>query len=108
MDLTFVLSAVVFTLLAIVVATSLLKSSSPSANAKGHCGHTADGAPGGLGQSEPEQSGSVPDKRRKAAEERSEISGSSHDHGDVAKSVQAVSTHQSLINHCIDNRSIFN
>ncbi|KAF7668173.1 hypothetical protein LDENG_00027200 [Lucifuga dentata] len=96
MDLTFVLSAVIFTLLAIVVATSLFKSSSPSAdlvNANSHCKHTADGALGGLDQSKPEQNGGVLDKEQKTADEWSEISGSSHDHWDVVKSVLSEESH---------------
>ncbi|XP_076007593.1 matrix-remodeling-associated protein 7 isoform X2 [Genypterus blacodes] len=87
MDLTFVLSAVIFTLLAIVVATSLLRSSSPSANAKSQCGHTTDGAPGRLDQPEPVHNDSVLDKSYKAAEEWREIS------GDVVKPAQAEESH---------------
>ncbi|XP_022045600.1 matrix-remodeling-associated protein 7-like isoform X1 [Acanthochromis polyacanthus] len=86
MDVTFVLSAIIFTLLAIVVATSLLNGSSPAAaNARSYFGHRGDA--GGLAQN-----GHVPDKKKKKKEQRepddwSDISGSSHDHWDVVKSV---------------------
>ncbi|XP_008294188.1 matrix-remodeling-associated protein 7 isoform X3 [Stegastes partitus] len=90
MEVTFVLSAIIFTLLAIVVATSLLNGSSPAAdfaNARSYFGHRGDA--GGLG---PRQNGHVPDKKKKKKEaaevdDWSEISGSSHDHWDVVKSV---------------------
>ncbi|XP_023148034.2 matrix-remodeling-associated protein 7-like isoform X1 [Amphiprion ocellaris] len=91
MDVTFVLSAIIFTLLAIVVATSLLNGSSPAtdfAKARSYFGHHGDA--GGLAQN-----GHVPDKKKKqqqqqqqqGADDWSDISGSSHDHWDVVKSV---------------------
>lgn len=87
MDVTFVLSALIFTLLAIVLATSLFNGSSPAADfasARSYFGHR-----GGLGQSSPTQNGHGPDKKtkKKAEEDWSDISGSSHDHWDVVKSV---------------------
>ncbi|XP_047464170.1 matrix-remodeling-associated protein 7-like isoform X3 [Mugil cephalus] len=94
MDVTFVLSAIIFTLLAIVVATSLFKGSSPAAefaNARSYFGHRGDGATGGL---DPKQNGHVPENKKKKKKEEEvvtddwcEISGSSHDHWDVVKSV---------------------
>ncbi|XP_059181252.1 matrix-remodeling-associated protein 7-like [Centropristis striata] len=82
MSLTFVLSAVIFTLLAIVVATSLFNGSSPyTADFASYFGHGAN-AP-------PTQNGHVPDKKKKKKTEDDwcEMSGSSHDHWDVVKSV---------------------
>lgn len=95
MDLTFILSAAIFTLLAIVVATSLLNGSSGQrANPQRCVGPSGSG----LDQSGPKQNGHVPDKeqkKKKTAEEEEdnwcEISGSSHDHWDVVKSVLSVS-----------------
>ncbi|XP_010751416.1 matrix-remodeling-associated protein 7 isoform X2 [Larimichthys crocea] len=82
MDLTFILSAAIFTLLAIVVATSLLKGSTQL---------PTDPAGPGLDQSGPKQNGYVPDnnkkKEKKAEDDWCEMSGSSHDHWDVVKSV---------------------
>ncbi|TKS89823.1 Matrix-remodeling-associated protein 7 [Collichthys lucidus] len=87
MDLTFILSAAIFTLLAIVVATSLLKGST----------HPADPAGPGLDQSGPKQNGYVPDnkkqKKEKAEDDWCEMSGSSHDHWDVVKSVLSEEAH---------------
>ncbi|XP_008294186.1 matrix-remodeling-associated protein 7 isoform X1 [Stegastes partitus] len=99
MEVTFVLSAIIFTLLAIVVATSLLNGSSPAAdfaNARSYFGHRGDA--GGLG---PRQNGHVPDKKKKKKEaaevdDWSEISGSSHDHWDVVKSVLSEEAHPHL------------
>lgn len=90
MDVTFIVSAVIFTLLAIVVATSIFKGSSPAAefaNARSYFGH------GGLVQSRPKQNGHVPEKKTKKEEADvwSEMSGSAHDHWDVVKSVLSVS-----------------
>lgn len=90
MDLTFVLSAVIFTLLAIVVATSLFNGSSPTAEFANYFGHRD----GGLDQSWPRQNGYLPDKKKKKKTEDDwcEISGSAHDHWDVVKSVLSVSS----------------
>ncbi|XP_029933338.1 matrix-remodeling-associated protein 7 isoform X3 [Myripristis murdjan] len=87
MDLTFILSAIIFTLLAIVVATSLFNGSTSSADfAMGYFGHKGDGkAGGGLGKSAPKQNGHLPDKKN-AVDDWSELTGS-HDHWDVVKSV---------------------
>lgn len=93
MDLTFILSAAIFTLLAIVVATSLLNGSSPSeecAKAQRYFVHRGDAPESGLDQSVPKQNGHVP-KKEKAEDDWCEISGSSHDHWDVVKSVLSVS-----------------
>ncbi|KAG7506325.1 hypothetical protein JOB18_003017 [Solea senegalensis] len=90
MDLTFVLSAVIFTLLAIVVATSVFNGSSSAADiANGFFGHRGgDGATEGSGQPKPKQNGHVPEKKEEeeAVEDWCEISGSTHDHWDVVKS----------------------
>ncbi|KAM7370585.1 hypothetical protein PAMP_010117 [Pampus punctatissimus] len=93
MDLTFALSAIIFTLLAIVVATSLFNSSSPAedfANARSYFGCKGDGAAAaGSDPSGPTMNGHVPDnkKKKKAVDDWCELSGSSHDHWDVVKSV---------------------
>ncbi|XP_017294121.1 uncharacterized protein LOC108249319 isoform X2 [Kryptolebias marmoratus] len=93
MDATFVLSAIIFTLLAVVVATSLLGGSSPAENfasARSYFGHRGVDAGGGEGSEA--QNGHVPTgtkKKRKEAENWSEISGSAHDHWDVVKSVHS-------------------
>ncbi|KAK5881482.1 hypothetical protein CesoFtcFv8_022273 [Champsocephalus esox] len=84
MDLTFVISAVIFTLLAIVVATSLFSGSSPSADFASYFGNSAAR---GLDEAGPQQNGHLPDKKKKAADDWCEISASSHDHWDVVKSV---------------------
>lgn len=93
MDLTFILSAAIFTLLAIVVATSLLNgSSAPGDGARPLRGpsvtRTADAPLPGLSS----QNGYVPDRRVKEKKEENwcDISCSSHDHWDVVKSVQTV------------------
>ncbi|XP_032359121.1 matrix-remodeling-associated protein 7 isoform X1 [Etheostoma spectabile] len=96
MDLTFVLSAVIFTLLAIVVATSLFSGSSPTVDFASYFGNRGDGAAGGLDQ--PKQNGYLPDKKKKKKEEEEEddwceISGSTHDHWDVVKSVLSEEAH---------------
>lgn len=93
MDLTFVLSAIIFTLLAIVVATSIFNSASSTAdfaNARSYFGHRGDGASAETG---PKLNGHVPEKKKKtkAEDDWCEISGSSHDHWDVVKSVLSVS-----------------
>uniref|UniRef100_A0A3P8UCP4 Matrix-remodeling-associated protein 7 helical domain-containing protein n=1 Tax=Amphiprion percula TaxID=161767 RepID=A0A3P8UCP4_AMPPE len=106
MDVTFVLSAIIFTLLAIVVATSLLNGSSPAtdfAKARSYFGHHGDA--GGLAQN-----GQVPDKKKKQqqqqeADDWSDISGSSHDHWDVVKSVLSTegATESPGINDVVDS-----
>ncbi|CAN9509008.1 unnamed protein product [Ophioblennius macclurei] len=100
MDVTFILSAIIFTLLAIVAATSLLSGSSPAAefaNARTYFGYGGD-APEASG---PRLNGHVPDKKKQQQQQTTakkkeqdeatdnwcEISGSSHDHWDVVKSV---------------------
>lgn len=90
MDLMFILSAAIFTLLAIVIATSLLSGSSDKrAKAQAHLGHREDGS--GSDASEPKHSGHAPEKKRKTAEnDWCETSWSAHDHWDVVKSVQSV------------------
>uniref|UniRef100_G3NFF4 alpha-N-acetylgalactosaminide alpha-2,6-sialyltransferase n=1 Tax=Gasterosteus aculeatus aculeatus TaxID=481459 RepID=G3NFF4_GASAC len=100
MDLTLALSAVIFTLLALVVATSLFSGSSPAAEFASYFGGAGDGgATGGLDQPGPTRNGNLPDAKKKKEEEKKvqqqqkaqddwcEISGSSHDHWDVVKSV---------------------
>lgn len=94
MDITFVLFAIISTLLAIVVATSFFNGSSPAAdfaNARSYFGHRD--VTGGLDQSGPKQNGHLPaKKKKKEADDWCEISGSSHDHWDVVKSVLSVSS----------------
>ncbi|XP_008435218.1 matrix-remodeling-associated protein 7 isoform X4 [Poecilia reticulata] len=89
MEATLVLAAIIFTLLAMVVATSLLKGSSPAAdfaNARSYFGQRGDG---GSATSEAKLNGHVAGQGRKTeADNWSEISGSSHDHWDVVKSEQ--------------------
>ncbi|XP_038128748.1 uncharacterized protein LOC119774981 isoform X1 [Cyprinodon tularosa] len=85
MDVTLILSAVIFTLLAIVVATSLLKGSLPAANARGGFSRKGERAAEGSAK----LNGHVAAERKKKEEDNwSEISGSSHDHWDVVKSEQ--------------------
>ncbi|XP_068162384.1 matrix-remodeling-associated protein 7 isoform X4 [Antennarius striatus] len=85
MDLTFVLSAAIFTLLALVVATSLLNGYSSTQDGAANSGST----PGG-DESTPKLNGCFPEqKEEKAEDDWCEISGSSHDHWDVVKSVQS-------------------
>ncbi|KAM4526392.1 matrix-remodeling-associated protein 7 isoform 2-T2 [Fundulus diaphanus] len=83
MDATLVLSAIIFTLLAIVVATSLLRGSSPAADLA-----NARGAARGPAKSEATLNGCAAGQRRKEADNWSEICGSSHDHWDVVKSTE--------------------
>ncbi|KAJ4940848.1 hypothetical protein JOQ06_027140 [Pogonophryne albipinna] len=90
MDLTFIISAVIFTLLAIVVATSLFSGSSPCADFASYFGHSAAR---GLDEAGPQQNGHLPDKKKKAADDWCEISASSHDHWDVVKSVLSEEAH---------------
>lgn len=95
MDLIFILSAAIFTLLAIVVATSLLSGSSPSARCakvQPHVEHE-NSSRSGLEQTEPKQNGHAPEDgpKKKAEDDWCDISGSAHDHWDVVKSVQSVS-----------------
>lgn len=95
MDLMFILSAAIFTLLAIVVATSLLSgssSSAPCAKVQPHVEHR-NGPGSGLEQTEPRQNGHAPEDKpkKKAEDDWCDISGSAHDHWDVVKSVQSVS-----------------
>ncbi|KAM4623855.1 matrix-remodeling-associated protein 7 isoform 2-T2 [Polymixia lowei] len=87
MDLTFILSAIIFTLLAIVVATSIFNGSSSSADfARGCFGQTGEAKAGGLNSSDLKQNCHLPGEK-KAVEDWGEVSGSSHDHWDVVKSV---------------------
>ncbi|XP_035467584.2 uncharacterized protein LOC118287004 isoform X2 [Scophthalmus maximus] len=114
MDLTLALSAVIFTLLAIVVATSLFGGSSPVADFAHARGYFAQR---GLDEPGPKQNGHAPEEKeaaattttatmmkkkrtKKAAEEGDwcEISGSSHDHWDVVKSVLSEEAHPQLHN----------
>lgn len=89
MDVTFVLSAVIFTLLAIVVATSLFSGSSPAADFASYFGRVAAR---GSDQPEPRHNGHLPDSKKKKQQPQREddwceVSGSTHDHWDVVKSV---------------------
>ena len=91
MELTFILSAAIFTLLAIVVATSLLNGSTSSADFSSARRYF------GSGSEQPKQNGHVPDTskktktKQKVQDDWCDLSGSSHDHWDVVKSVQSVS-----------------
>ncbi|XP_019726627.1 matrix-remodeling-associated protein 7 isoform X3 [Hippocampus comes] len=93
MDWTFILFAVIFTLLALVVATSLLNGSSRSSSARSYPnGPIADAVRGG--ETEAKQNGHLSDNSNKGTAEEvavgddwCEMSGSSHDHWDVVKSV---------------------
>ncbi|XP_065805800.1 matrix-remodeling-associated protein 7 isoform X2 [Labrus bergylta] len=90
MDLTFVLSAAIFTLLAIVIATSLLNRTSSTADAAKSRLLLGQGPTGGLDEPGPKQNGHTPEKKEKKQEVEDDwcdISGSSHDHWDVVKSV---------------------
>ncbi|XP_028264327.1 matrix-remodeling-associated protein 7 isoform X2 [Parambassis ranga] len=93
MDVTFVLSAIIFTLLAIVVATSFFSGSTSAADfasARSYFGQRGEGSAGGSHQSGAKQNGHVPEKsKKKAVDDWCEISGSCHDHWDVVKSVQS-------------------
>ncbi|XP_028331151.1 matrix-remodeling-associated protein 7 isoform X2 [Gouania willdenowi] len=85
MDVTLVLSAVIFTLLAIVVATSLLSDSSPGAESASRLSFFRSAG------SESMLNGHIPErtKKKKEAEDWCEMSGSAHDHWEVVKSVQS-------------------
>ncbi|KAM8730414.1 uncharacterized protein LOC119009481 isoform X1 [Acanthopagrus latus] len=89
MELTFILSAAIFTLLAIVVATSLLNGSTSSADFSSARRYF------GSGSEQPKQNGHVPDTskktktKQKVQDDWCDLSGSSHDHWDVVKSVQS-------------------
>ncbi|XP_073345526.1 uncharacterized protein mxra7 isoform X3 [Pagrus major] len=87
MELTFIFSAAIFTLLAIVVATSLLNGSSSSSSADFSSARRYFGS----GSEQPKQNGHVPDNKKKqeAPDDWCDLSGSSHDHWDVVKSVQS-------------------
>lgn len=104
MDLTFILSAAIFTLLAIVVATSLLNgSASSTAGIADPRRFLGPGDASGLEQPGPRLNGHVPDSNRKATattttkkeaeDDWCEMSGSSHDHWDVVKSVLSEEAH---------------
>ncbi|XP_028331150.1 matrix-remodeling-associated protein 7 isoform X1 [Gouania willdenowi] len=92
MDVTLVLSAVIFTLLAIVVATSLLSDSSPGAESASRLSFFRSAG------SESMLNGHIPErtKKKKEAEDWCEMSGSAHDHWEVVKSVQSGAAHTHL------------
>lgn len=92
MDLTFLLSAAIFTLLAIVVATSVFNGSSPAADLfnRSYFVRNEDApAAGPEDTAAPRLNGCAAEqvKEPEAADDWSEISGSSHDHWDVVKTV---------------------
>uniref|UniRef100_UPI0037E70BA6 uncharacterized protein mxra7 isoform X2 n=1 Tax=Semicossyphus pulcher TaxID=241346 RepID=UPI0037E70BA6 len=87
MDFTFLISAAIFTLLAIVIATSLLNGSSTTADSANSWRNFGQGSTGGLDQPGQKQNGHIPDKKKKKEDDWCDISGSSHDHWDVVKSV---------------------
>ncbi|KAM8888777.1 matrix-remodeling-associated protein 7 isoform 3-T3 [Synchiropus picturatus] len=92
MDLTFLLSAAIFTLLAIVVATSIFNGSSPAADLFNRS-YFVQNEDAPVAEREeaaaPRLNGHAPDlvKEQDTADNWSEISGSSHDHWDVVKTV---------------------
>lgn len=91
MDFTFVLSAAIFTLLALVIATSFFNSSSSKADSANSRRSSGQGSTGGLDQAEPKLNGHIPEmKEEKEAtkEDWCDIS-AHHDHWDVVKSVQS-------------------
>ena len=90
MDLTFLLCAVIFTLLAIVVATSIFNGSPSSVDFARSCFGPKDEAQAGLDKSNAWQNGHITNKK-KTADDWTEVSGSSHDHWEVVKSVRSVS-----------------
>ncbi|KAM6964685.1 matrix-remodeling-associated protein 7 [Tautogolabrus adspersus] len=95
MDLTFVLFAAIFTLLAIVIATSLLNRAS-AADAANSLRLFGQGPTGGLDKPGPKQNGHIPEKKEKKQKVEGDwcdISGSSHDHWDVVKSVLSEDPH---------------
>lgn len=102
MDLIFLLSAAIFTLLAIVAATSLLGASSSFSSAP--CAKVQprvelrNGPGSGSEQPEPKQNGHAAEEKaeRKALDDWCDVSGSAHDHWDVVKSVQSVSPANAL------------
>nr|XP_057922797.1 matrix-remodeling-associated protein 7-like isoform X4 [Doryrhamphus excisus] len=101
MDPTFILSAVIFTLLALVVATSLLNGGQDPLNARGYPGHGEASAA--------KQNGHLPDtkqSKKKAVDDWCELSGSSHDHWDVVKSVQ--STEGAAESPEVNDKTVFN
>uniref|UniRef100_UPI0037E81B14 uncharacterized protein mxra7 isoform X1 n=1 Tax=Semicossyphus pulcher TaxID=241346 RepID=UPI0037E81B14 len=98
MDFTFLISAAIFTLLAIVIATSLLNGSSTTADSANSWRNFGQGSTGGLDQPGQKQNGHIPDKKKKKEDDWCDISGSSHDHWDVVKSVLSENTHPQLYN----------
>ncbi|KAM3592300.1 uncharacterized protein V6R79_016347 [Siganus canaliculatus] len=112
MEITFILSAAIFTLLAIVVATSLLKGPTSSENFANTQRHRGEGLGCGLDQSKANQNGHLPnDKKKKKKQDEDdwcEISGSSHDHWDVVKSVLSTeeATESPDINDKVDPNDI--
>lgn len=89
MDFTFVLSAAIFTLLALVIASSFLNSSSSKADSAKSGRSSGQGSTGGLDPAEPKLNGHIPDKkeeREAVKEDWCDIS-AHHDHWDVVKSV---------------------
>uniref|UniRef100_A0A3B4A937 Uncharacterized protein n=1 Tax=Periophthalmus magnuspinnatus TaxID=409849 RepID=A0A3B4A937_9GOBI len=94
MDASFVLAAVIFTLLAIVVATSMFTGTSPSSDygrrAAGRVTEEESASPGKHNGHGP-CSAPEPQPRKTAEFDWTEMSGSSHDHWDVVKNVQSVS-----------------
>lgn len=93
MDLMFILSAVIFTLLAIVVATSLLNNRSSSANALlgSSSGLEVSRQNGHVAEARKTICATSPRRKKKAVDDWCEISGSAHDHWDVVKTVLSVS-----------------
>ncbi|XP_055085735.1 matrix-remodeling-associated protein 7-like isoform X2 [Periophthalmus magnuspinnatus] len=92
MDASFVLAAVIFTLLAIVVATSMFTGTSPSSDygrrAAGRVTEEESASPGKHNGHGP-CSAPEPQPRKTAEFDWTEMSGSSHDHWDVVKNVQS-------------------
>lgn len=89
MDFTFLLSAAIFTLLALVIASSFLSSSSSKTESANSGRSSGQGSTGGLDQAEAKLNGHIPEEKEEeeaVKEDWCDI-GAHHDHWDVVKSV---------------------
>lgn len=92
MDFTFVLSAAIFTLLALVIATSFLNGSSSKTESAKSPRSSGQGSTGGLEPAEQKLNGHIPEEKEEkeaVKEDWCDIS-AHHDHWDVVKSVLSV------------------
>lgn len=83
MDLTLLLSAIICTLLAVVVATSLLNGSAGDFTTRSYFSHRDSDGSG------PRQNGYLPDRRKKKPAVEDWSDGSAHEHWDVVKTVMS-------------------